>query len=97
MAARDLVVLATNRVGTDVAKMLFMRSFRRPERVQLRIGNVLPDASGEIEVPVQFAAGTGTHEAVAQPPALPRSARRAATTVHAPVDRTSARRGPRAA
>ena len=41
-----------------------MRSYPRPARLQFRLGNVLPDVSGEIEVPSELAQGTGTHKRV---------------------------------
>lgn len=39
------------RGGTSVAVRTDMRQFPRPGRVLQRLGNVLPDASGEISVP----------------------------------------------
>ncbi|HEY5920478.1 MAG TPA: hypothetical protein VIV11_02350 [Kofleriaceae bacterium] len=38
-----------------------MRSYPRADRQQFRLGNVLPDVSGEI-APQRLAEGTGTHE-----------------------------------
>jgi hypothetical protein len=51
-----------------------MRLYRRADRTQYRLGNSLPDVSGEIMVPAQLAEGTGTHQTVEPPPAT--SARR---------------------
>jgi hypothetical protein len=39
--------------GTRVAVVAAVRRFRRPERVQIRLGNQLPDASGEIDTEVR--------------------------------------------
>lgn len=44
-----------------------MRMYRRAERVQVRVGNVLPDVSGEICTPPVLAAGTGTFEVIEAP------------------------------
>lgn len=45
-----------------------MRMYRRAERVQIRVGNVLPDVAGEICTrPAVLAAGTGSHEIVEDP------------------------------
>jgi hypothetical protein len=46
-----------------------MRMYRRAERVQIRVGNVLPDVAGEICTPrpAVLAAGTGSHEIVDDP------------------------------
>ena len=39
-----------------------MRSYPRADRQQFRLGNNLPDVSGEIEAPeADLAQGTGTH------------------------------------
>jgi hypothetical protein len=38
-----------------------MRVYRRAERVQIRLGNILPEVSGEISSPSILAAGTGVH------------------------------------
>ena len=48
--------------GTAVAESTFMRLYPRAGRTQLRIGNMLPDVSGEIETEqVQLADGTGAY------------------------------------
>jgi hypothetical protein len=46
-----------------------MRVYRRAERVQVRMGNVLPPVSGEIRCPPVLAQGTGPHAIVASEPA----------------------------
>lgn len=38
-----------------------MRVYRRADRVETRLGNILPEVSGEISSPSILAAGTGVH------------------------------------
>ena len=40
-----------------------MRAFPRPDRLEVRLGNVLCDVSGEIVTRRPLAAGTGAYEA----------------------------------
>jgi hypothetical protein len=56
-----------------------MRLYPRSDRLQLRLGNVLPDVSGEIEAPAELGQGTGTHRPAepAEPDEIP-TARHAA-------------------
>lgn len=44
-----------------------MRMYRRAERLQVRVGNVLPVVHGEICARPVLAAGTGSHEIVETP------------------------------
>ncbi len=62
-----------------VALYSCMRMYRRAERVLIRVGNVLPDVSGEICTPPVLAAGTGTFQVI-DPPKLAHTVRRARGT-----------------
>ena len=66
--------------GTSVAETHFMRLYPRADRQQYRLGNVLPDISGEIEAPpADLAQGTGTHRLVGSQDDIPTVRQRAVT------------------